>query len=323
MKVLLVTTWEIPCGIAEHSSMLKEAVERADPGIQIIPDAKALDPRHVRGYTPEAFDLIHLNYQASLHSRWTPEQVAIWKEYKRPVVITYHDTGVPNSDQCKALYEVADAFIVHEPADDLPDAHYWRMGVPAWEFPYHFGKGDFAQSRECFKAWQHQPVLGSIGFPFPWKHYDKLAEVTAEHGWALMLLAPTATKEQIVQWETINPNLYVRTDFVNRHEAISLLAGCDATAFCYVTHNTGQSGAVLQGIAARKPVLAFKTCRQFRALYDEYPGSISWCETYEDVALCLKAMPLDRVSTRIVYVAERESWSRLGNKYALLYRSLL
>ncbi len=329
MNVLLVTTWEIPCGIAEHSAMLKDAVEASDPTIQITPSALALDPTQRNPHPPHQFDILHLNYQASLHSRWTPEVVREAKasgEYKA-VVITYHDTGVPNSDQCKALCAVADAVIVHEPFDDLPlgTVQYWRMGVPAPRIAYQFGKGHEVLNTDRFKAWWGQPVLGTIGFAFPWKNYDRLAEVTAAMGWALLIIAPDASPDQVKAWYQINPALCVYPEFVDRGRAISLLGGCDATAFLYVCHNTGQSGAVLQGIAARKPVIALKTCRQFRALYADPLGraTIKWAETFEDVAAHLRNVRLQRCDPGIVALAEQESWTHLGAKYAALYQRLI
>ena len=316
MKVRLVTTWQIPCGIAEHSSMLVEAVQAADPTIQHEPITN-LHPSAILN-DPTPFDLLVLNYQASLHSQWQPDTIRQVRARGVPVLCIYHDTGVPNSDQCKAIINAADAAVVHEPFDDLPveKTHYWRMGVPGWEPPYQY---DRSRSSWCGP----RPILGTVGFPFPWKNYDKLAEVTAAAGWALLLIAPTATEAQILAWQRLNPSLRVIKEFTPRSSVVSYLAGCDATAFLYTCANTGQSGAVLQGIAARKPVIAFKTCRQFRALYEEYPVSIRWAGTFDDVALYLKTMPIERVDAWTTYIAERESWTRLGVKYASLYRSFV
>lgn len=314
--VLLVTTWDKPCGIAEHSAMLKEAVCDADSGIQIEP-VDALAPETC----PETAPIIHLNYHAALHSLWTPDWVRYYQKLGKKVVITYHDTGVPNSDQCKALYAVADAFIIHEPADDLPGAHYWRMGVPDWAGAYQLGWSNFGP-----RQYRDQPVLGTVGFPFPWKCYDQLAEVTAKVGWALLLIAPGATDEQIAEWKSINPYLDVRRDFTPRGEVLSLLGGCDATAFTYVTHNTGQSAAILSGIGARKPVIALSTCRQMRALFEDPLGrtAISWVDTFEAMAFVLSHFtPIQRISPPIVALAEQESWRHRGKQYAELYRGLL
>ena len=325
LRVLLVTTWDEPCGIAEHSAMLKEAAEAADDRIEIVPSSAALDPKMVfgswlgdRGPTTPQYDLLHLNYQAALHSRWTPE--AIWQVRQEgvPVLLTYHDTGVPNSEQCLKVVAVASAVVVHEPFDDLPEdkTYYWRMGVP--ELP---------TSRPVVPYpldWDQRPYLGTVGFPSGWKCYDELCRATEEVGWGILLLAPTATAEDVARWTRLNPAARVITTFLPRHAVINHLQTCDATAFTYVTHNTGQSGAILQGIAARKPVIALSTCRQMRALYADPQGSrsIRWCTDFVEVRGILQTLYLSRLDTGIVALAHQERWSLLGRKYAALYRQL-
>jgi hypothetical protein len=316
MKVLLVTTWGEPCGIAEHSAMLKEAVEAADPDIQVFPNSDLLDPALLDD--GRGIDILHLNYQAALHSRWTSAQIAFLRTTGMKVVVTYHDSGVPNSDHCKAIIDAADAAVVHEPFDDLPaeKTHYWRMGVP--EAPQRY---------RLFRASPgHRPVLGTIGFPFGWKNYSALIRGADAAGWNVLLLAPTASKEQIAEWLDCSDHIFVRAQFLPREEAVQWLAGCDATAFTYVTHNTGQSGAILLGIAARKPVFALRTCRQFRALYADPIGrlAIRWIDNFDDLAKELRALPLTgKPDKPTVALAEQESWAHLGKKYAALYRSLV
>lgn len=352
--ILLITSWDTACGIAEHSAMLKDAVE-SQSHLRLDVHASGPQPPHpseISRIWGNGWPIIHLNYHAALHAPWSPDWIRAFQDASRyqtadgrpvHVVITYHDTGVPNSDQCKALYDVADDFIVHEPAADLPGAHYWRMGVPDPVSPMHFGTRSLAEADYQdalvhdelpphhrsddlrFKAYDAQPVLGTIGFPFPWKHYDQLARVTRDCGWALVLIAPNATQDQVNTWRAINGSTLILTDFTPHHKALSILTGCDATAFTYVCHNTGQSGAVLQGIAARKPVIALKTCRQFRALYADPLGNrcIRWAETFEDVAAHLRTLPIQRIDPRTVALAEQESWRRLGRCYIDLYQELL
>lgn len=312
MRVALVTTWETACGIAEHSAYLKETVEAADPGIEIVPLPEALDPAAIEG-TAHQYDVLHLNYQAALHSRWTPERIRHWQG---PVMVTYHDTGVPNSDQCRAICAAADAFVVHEPYDDLEgNGRYWRMGVPAWTTPYVIDRRPEQWS-------QGRPTLGTVGFPFPWKNYDELARVTAANGWAFLVIAPTATMEQQIRWHDLNQCCQVIPEFLDRRQVVAQLAGCDATAFCYTCANTGQSGAVLQGIAARKPVIAFSSCRQFRALNHDDRGceAIWWCQTFEQVGMSLREIPIQRCDPATIALAEQDSWAKLGVKYAALFR---
>lgn len=330
--LLLVTSWGVPCGIAEHSAMLLDAIHANDPGFEIGIAAAGHAPASPETVLAAVKDvgipLVHLNYHAALHSQYTPERVVELQKAGAKVVITYHDTGIPNSDQCKALHRAADAFIIHEPAEDLPGACYWRMGVEDWAGAFSFNRGLRHRPQEnsgTFDPWPGaRPILGSIGFPFGWKNYDKLIEVAAAQGWAVLLLAPTATPEQIGAWREITPYLCVVSDFTSGQEARSLLAGCDATAFLYVCHNTGQSGAILQGIAARKPVIALKTCRQFRALYEDPLGraTIRWADTFDDVAAYLRNTRIQRVDPAMVALAEQEAWTKVGKKHVDLYRSL-
>ena len=103
INVLLVTTWKTSCGIAEHSALLREAVEAADPDIRMHP-WESLDPASLLYAKPRPFDpvncpILHLNYQAALHSRWTPAKIDFARVQGFKILVTYHDTGVPNSDQ--------------------------------------------------------------------------------------------------------------------------------------------------------------------------------------------------------------------------------
>lgn len=322
MRVTLVTTWDIPCGIAEHAYYFVEALHAADPAIRVNvepnlhPDACVFRPE-------DAPDWIWLNYHAALHSLWTPTHVLQAQTYGMKVGITYHDTGVPNSDQCTALHAVADCFVVHESAEDLPGAVYLRQGIPAG-IPYL----SFLVAG-LRKAYPAQPLVGTLGFPFPWKNYDLLAEASALAGWALLLLAPNATDEQIAKWYALNPNTKVVRGFTPREEALSALSACDATAFLYANANTGTSAAIRQGIAARKPVIAsaYAANRQNRDLWlDPIAGdAISWLEslTVESVAGALTCVQPGPFDAGIVRLAEQDSWAKAGQVYARLLRERL
>lgn len=355
MNVRLVTTWKTACGIAEHSAMLKEAVEADDPSIRITPDADALDPHaFFAGYdwaNTNRPDLLHLNYHAALHSRWDERAVAEAKLRGLKVIITYHDTigevsptvlrerGDHRLDRLEAIAPLADALVVHEPCEGFPEALVWKMGVPAWQSAYLSAereRGSLPYQTAwkatpldppslCFKDWANQPVLGSIGLPFPWKNYDWLATVTRRLGWALLLIAPGAALADVQRWRELNPANYIRTDFVPRDEALSLLSGCDATAFPYTCANTAQSAAIMQGIATRKPVFALSSCRQFRGLLLDPLGNqaIRWSDSLDGLAFRLQHdCPIGRVDPAMVALAEQESWARYGRKYATLYATV-
>lgn len=349
MKVLLVTTWNTPCGIAEHSRMLKEAVEHADPTIQVDPRSEALDPTqllrpdmglvHLNMHDKPAELLIHLNHHDGLHSRWTPDYVRQIRESGVPVVVTYHDTrsgepGAENSEKLKALAQIASATIVHEPVADVPGAIYWRQGVPApaTRPAVYQGQQGYAGwmdptgylYQHSWLAYPQQPVLGSVGFNFPWKNFTRLADETRMAGWALVLIAHDATEAQEAEWKQLNPHSLIIRQFLSQDSVVGYLAGCDATAFMYECQNNGTSGAIRQGIAARKPVIALEGCRQFRDLQDpDLDTGILWPEDWQQFHEALQKVRPMAWHPQIAALAHRDSWTEVGRRYAQLYRSLV
>lgn len=324
MRVTLVTTWDIPCGIAEHAFYLKEALEAVPPveGESIWVEVEEnLHPHAIANVDRPVPDWVVLNYQAALHSQWTPRDVQAMQVRGSKVAIIYHDTGTPNSAQCQALHAVADLFLVHEPCEDLPGAVYLRQGVPDWVNPWVYNLD--ARPRHAWSG--RRPIVGSVGFPFPWKNYDLLAEASAEAGWALMLCAPNATEAQVARWTALNPHSEIVTTFEHRVQVLAMLSGCDATAFLYANANTGTSAAIRLGVAARKPVLASRpeACRQFRDLWADPVGGrgIQWISNLnvEEVATHLE-FAAGHGTGHVVRLAHQDRWSLKGEQIAQLLR---
>jgi hypothetical protein len=190
----------------------------------------------------------------------------------------------------------------------------WGVG---WDPPQNS-----PQAAHRFQQYWGQPVLGTCGFNFGWKNYDRIAEVTAACGWALVILSNNATEEDIQRWRRKNPYLFAKSGFLSTSEIVSHLAGCDATAFCYECANSGTSGAIRLGLAARKPVIAFSSCRQFRDLQHLDRG-MHWCGGFQYLRDVLSSIPIQRCDPGIVAQAEEDSWVKLGQRYAVLYQGLL
>lgn len=325
MKVLAVSTWGTPCGIADYLAQAKPAIEAADPSISISPYPEALDPAVAvmrGGWVSDAADVLWLNYHRGLHSRWTPEVVSAYQQQTHAkVVITFHDTRGEDAPDALtlALHDLTDAFIVHERCVGLPKAILIRQGVApsALRDGYH---------RYPWPA--AVPILGTIGWNFPWKNYDRLAEVSAACGWALTICCNNAIPEDRARWEKLNPKLVMIPGFRTHTEIVSYLAGCDATIFPYECANSGTSGAVRLGLAARKPVIAWRDCRQFRDLVDAelnigplFEG-IRWCGGFDRLPRELSRVPIQRVDPGIAHLANQDSWGNQGKKYAAVFKGL-
>ncbi len=212
--------------------------------------------------------------------------------------------------------------MVHEPCEGLPKQILIRQGVPAAQSPYQYGP---------HKQYGAQPILGTGGFAFPWKGFNELADVTAQCGWAYLVCSNNATEADEARWKASNPATLVIRGFLSTEALVSHLTGCDATAFCYACANSGTSGAIRLGLAARKPLIAFAGCRQFRDLsrfdwYDPPPlpldDRIRWCYGFDSLPQVLEQIPLQRVDPGIVAIAERDSWVRQGQKYAVIFQGL-
>jgi hypothetical protein len=337
MRVLLVSSWGTACGIADYAAQLKAAVEGADPGIEVCPDPEGLDPAVVQQRLEwgSRWDLVHLNFHLALHSRWEAEHVAAVTAQGVPVIVTFHDTRERLADCPKlaALAQVASSTIVHEPVEGLK-AIYWRQGVPAAaQDPFTY-RSAYAESSPAqtqwgrdfehevtFKRYPQQPVLGTVGFHFPWKNYDRLAQLTGEEDWALVILSNNATEEDEARWRALNSSVLVVREFLPVQACVNYLAGCDATAFMYECSNTGTSGAIRLGIAARKPVFALYGCRQFRDLHAE--GAIDWVNDWQDLRNMMGYDPTMRYDPELIRLAHHDSWVQRGTDHAALYRALV
>lgn len=291
------------------------AVGDADSLINQTVDAESLNPQDCFANW-DSYDLTVLNYHRALHSRWTLDRVKALKELSKVVVVMHDTFGENPPDQLSQdLCKEASAFIVHEPCVGLEGAIYWRMGVP------EFNGLDAAVSLQHFQ----RPILGTIGFNFPWKNWNELAKITKRTGWGFLICCPEMSHEDEQSLRDLNPWLDIRRD-LSTSDAISVLHTCDATAFTNVCGNSGQSAAILMGIAARKPVIALSTCRQYRGIYQDPLGkrTIRWAESFEEVEAHLTVLDIgSRFDTGIVALAEQESWQGLGQKYSALYRSLV
>lgn len=305
MRVLLVTSTNLHCGIREYGEMLTEAMQETHPDVELRPvgpDAPAaLDFVDSLADTSVEFDLVHINHQAALHSSWTVEHVSELRRRFCPVVVTHHDTFERADILLERGYSffigLADHIVVHEPVEGLPFDGPWtylRQPVPAKEKPLA----------------QPSLTVGSVGFDFPWKNFAKLEELAERAGW---------------QTDIFGGNL----DWVSRKEAVARLAGCHVTAFLYQTGNSGTSAAIRLGLAARRPVIAYP-CRQFRDLAGdpETHGAVQWVSSEAEFLDKLDRLSHDEgfqrsATDRVKHLADRDSWTNGAEVYYQIYKRVL
>ncbi len=110
---------------------------------------------------------------------------------------------------------------------------------------------------------------------------------------------------------------------------LRLLSSAEATAFLYTCHNAGTSGAIRQGLAAGRPLLAMSGCRQFRDLETLlFDTGITWVsfDVKEIAAVLIGGHPAGihlGPSPRIVRTASVLSWAYAAQSHLEVYRRVL
>jgi hypothetical protein len=294
------------CGIAEHTTQLVTACRSAEHVI----DDRWLDPaKAINDWDHQLNpDVVHLNYHRGLHSRWTPGTV---HALGYPTVITFHDTYEVQPDRLP--WDLLNgpnvsAMVVHEPCDlqAHPKVHYLPQACPA-------DRGCLAPALEFGRT---RPVLGTLGFDFPWKNYDALATITAQVGWGLRIVGQV-TEARRAYLAELNPCIY--TDgWVDTQMAVAALRECQATAFMYTCANSGTSGAIRLGVAAGRPLFAQHGCRQFRDLAAMPATGIVWTHL-EGLAAALIDDTRAGWDYGLVRLRTVLSWETRGADYARLF----
>lgn len=307
VRVLLVTSSRERCGIAEYGSMLTEAMRKTHPDVEFRPvgpnaDA-ALDFVDSLAGTDAAFDLVHVNHQAALHSSWATDHIAEIRTRFCPVVVTHHDTferlQILVDRGYSFFLDVANHVVIHEPMQLTSHGPwtYLRQPIPT----------------ATLSPMQHLPLtVGSVGFDFPWKNFPVLRDTADRAGWRVDIFGGD-------------------NDWVQRDVAIARLAGCHATAFLYQTGNSGTSAAIRLGLATRRPVIAFP-CRQFRDLCEadepEVRDAVLWVRSEEELLTTLERLAKDAggwcvISDRVAWLAKHDSWANGSEVYYQIYERVL
>lgn len=332
MKVIVVTSDREACGIREYSSMMKEAVEAADPSIQVeefpftAPD-RLLDRVCSPASRPE---IVHLNHHAALHSGWTKDHIWALQKLGMKVVVTQHDTFETwEIMRARGFFDArsADLLIIHEPVAGLDDEkRVWVMRQPIPEAPREVKSGEAYRRR--LKGIQWGRYVGSIGFPLPWKGFATLAQAARLAGWGCRIIAPGITVGQAEELQAFHPEgLEIMASFWPRGKAIAALATCDALAFPYVTGNSGTSGALRLGVAARRPVVTSPKSLNRQTLDIPEEHYIARVEpTPEALAEWLLKADLDAWALKAATLAEIDGWQarawELSSRYMEIARGV-
>jgi hypothetical protein len=249
MRVLLVTTWNERCGIAEYAANL---VRHCKCEFEIVDPVTFMN----FGKDVSSFDLVHVNHEPGLYPGMTQYHVQRFCDSK-PAMITLHATQAGYNHG--AYIEAFQKIVVHEQTQDVarwPSKWiYIPEGIPV----------------AVSLAPTVENTLGTCGFPFPWKGWDEVAYAAKFLNLGMIACLPEskhadalAAKRQIES--VLGAKAYIVTEYLPESGVIHHLSRNLVNVFPYKGHNAGISGAVRMGLAARRPVVV-SASRQFNDLF--------------------------------------------------------
>lgn len=311
MKVGLITTWQTECGLAEYAKNLVECSEGVE--FKIISFPLSFD--HIVSET-EGVDLIHFNYS----SGWFNEvRLNEWQKFRKqgkPTMLTFHDSS-DDMVMKIAPFGLFDKIVVHKKAAtcEYPD----NVVV----IPQPVRVVDVSGIPVYSK-------IGTAGFPFPWKGFDRAAFAAHQLGVKfLAIMADSAQVNALIAREIVLgfcPTAEIIVDWLPYDAIVRRLAECAMTVFDYDTVYqqlplNGISAGVRFGIAARRPVIVSR-CKMFDDLLD-YPDEIYVSDDVLGVTIIQVFKDiLDGCVKLPKRILEDMSWDRCAKLYLGVYKEL-
>ena len=359
LKVAMVSSWNMKCGIAEFTKYYVEASEN-QVDYRIYPhrteallgpedektkerlwDTKGSLDRLIEELSRSDEDVVHLQYTEGFFLYEELCKLAQALPPEKIIVATCHNCAfiqIKTQRERKLLNRIR--FAVHQEKDR---EHLLRQGIRD-EQVFLVPLGQLAASKREASAVHTalgmgtaSPVSGSYGFLFPHKGIAKTIQAVAllKKIWPDILYLPCCSffhvkeasfpyyKEclEIVHALGLEHNVRFVTDFLKPEESILLLQSCDVLVSAYDTTVETASGANRFSLAARRPIITTNEpiFREFADCTIQIPNN-----TPEEIAGALEPLLKQGADTQMMDALEKHleatSWPVTVQKYMELYR---
>jgi glycosyltransferase involved in cell wall biosynthesis/Flp pilus assembly protein TadD len=294
LRIAWVSTWDVPCGIAEYSKMMLDAYPKARDLVDVFCDART-PPDGGHGYRVnrawKVYDSYSMATLAQEIQRSAAEVVIIqhhkglirWADLTlllsdlriggRPVVITLHnvqelsDVDAEERDALLAALEKQARVLVHS-VHDLNALKAYGLVDNVALFPHgaHQGVAD----RRGLRDFGDAPIIGCYGFFLPHKGIHQLVAAFAliRARWPMARLRLVNARhpaqesaDEIARCRAlaaelgVDPAIEWLNDYLPNERSLELLGECDVVALPYQETRESASGALHMALASRIPVL--------------------------------------------------------------------
>lgn len=307
MKVALLTTWDEKCGIAEYARNLVAHAKNTE--FQVF-GRDTIDNGNAILNLPNVLCgndccIMHFNYEPGLFYSIDVDVLTKLRGKGMRLVMTLHTSGAGNNRN--GLTGSFDRVVVHEQTTE--GFEHVPMGLPEVQL-----EEQVIENR-----------IGTAGFPFPWKGFHQVAQAAKKLDMGCLVVAPksdhcdTDVMEHFVR--DAQPDTEYIKDWLLQEDVIRKLAKCKVNVFAYDGANSGISGAVRMGLAARRPLVVTR-CRQFRDLYD-YEDEIEFIEDQSPDQIAEGISRVLASGKKPKRVLEDMSWGKAAQRYEEIYASLV
>lgn len=260
-------------------------------------------------------DVVIINWHPA-RIKLTDEMVRGFQRLGSKVIVIYQNTlGVNTVERISSL-DLADAVITHEPISRPTEV----IPVGIW-----IVKG---------LAEKVEPMIGTAGFPFPWKQLEITAGVAKSLGVKYRLMAPYYDYDKEAEdlpgyikgiSDILGPLADIHNEWLPVEDVIRELSECAVNVFWFNSQGLGalqgQSGSVRIGLAARRPIIISRH-RKFTTLFP-YEDELYIADTVEQVREFAEGiLQAPEKAKRPKRILSEMGWPAAGRKHAVLIERL-
>ena len=317
IRIALVTTWGVRCGVAEHAANLVGHMKDPDIKYEIWGgpyEASLLRPKILQGH----YDIVHFNYESGFLGIFSP---GVARTFGNRLVITLHDHWPRNNRVGYPFTTEFDRVVIHQKSDDI----YGNFR--------HIPQGIVPLTPQTWSP--TNTTIGTAGFPLWQKRVEEVAQATA----LLVKETPRVTGIEMVCPESAHVDTYemkgkvkrafpqavYHTAWMDQYEVMAILSKNLVNVFPYKDGKPGISASVRLGIGTGSHIVLSK-CTMFEDIYNDeaYHDEVEWIEgevTPRTIAdACLRVIESGKRPKRIL---EDMNWTRCSQMYSDLYKEMM
>lgn len=333
LKIVMVTSWAVRCGIATYSENLANALAKQDVDVYISrlprfgPKTKEIVLDVADRIPKDKVDLIHVQHEYGLYQNFEPDFYGYLQTLGLPIITTLHAVGNWQIDG--GICSASKTVIVHNEFCSR------KLEFPSVIIPHGCSPTRCPPMDECKKSYGIDPrvkVVGYLGFISSYKGLETMIAAMAKIPNVGVLIAggwhTTGPETQyIVQLKQQSMQvLGDRCQWIGYvpDEQLSRVYGT-MDIVIYPSKYSTESGALLTAISHGKAVIA-SNVSPFKE--KEKQGALMTFKDVNDLTRKIKKLLKDdelrhRLEEGAIKYAKDNSWDNVAKKHIELYERVL